>query len=401
MKSCRAGFYFFYFYNKLFVMKPTYLFLMILFFVGKQTHSQTTINGSFVHDGITRTYSFYVPAIYTPGQSVPIIIGLHGTSSSGTQFAQYRDFRPIADTANFIMVHPDGTTLFGQKFWNYGNIFGSTVDDVGFIEALIDTISAHYSVNQNRIYSAGMSNGGFMTYYLACQTNRFAAIGSVTGSMGTTMYNTCNPLRPTPSIHVHGTSDPINPYAGNSTSKSIPSVIKFWVNQNGCDTIPAVTQVPNTNTTDGATAERHLYANGLNGHTIEHFKVTGGEHTWPGCPMPASNDVTCMDFDARIELWRFFRQYEITNATSLNNHEKNLALNIWPNPSQGRFYIEPGNSAVTRVVITDMHGRVAANFVKDNIRNLELGYLIPGIYVAEISGEDFYTVKKLMIISSD
>jgi len=65
--------------------------------------AQTTINGAFEHGGIDRTYSFYVPASYTPGNAVPMVIGLHGLSSSGSNFAQHRDFRPIADTANFIM----------------------------------------------------------------------------------------------------------------------------------------------------------------------------------------------------------------------------------------------------------------------------------------------------------
>ena len=381
-------------------MKHIYSFLIILLFVGT-VKAQTTVNGSFVHDGITRTYSFYVPALYTPGHPVPMVIGLHGTGSSGAQFAQYRNFSPVADTANFIMVHPDGTTLFGQKFWNFGNVLGSTVDDVGFIEALIDTISSHYSIDQNRIYSAGMSNGGFMTYYLACQTDRFAAIGSVTGSMSNSMYTNCNPQRPTPSIHVHGTSDPTNPYAGNSSSKSIPVVTRFWVDQNDCDTIPVITQVPNINTTDGATAERHLYSNGINGNTVEHFKVTGGEHTWPGGPMPGSTDVTCMDFNACVELWRFFRQYKLNSATGIKNTMNDIEVNIWPNPSTGYVNIKTGDCIVTNVIITDLQGRVVRNYTNGNIQYVDLSYIKQGIYTAKISGKDFSVVKKLVIESVD
>lgn len=167
--------------------------------------AQVTVNGSFVHGGITRTYSFYVPASYDPGETVPLVLGLHGLGSSGADFAQYRDFRPIADTANFIMAHPDGSTLFGQRFWNYGNVLGSTVDDVGFLEALIDTISAQYAVDPQRVYCIGMSNGSFMSYCLACQSDRFAAIGAVTGSMSVGMYDSCSPGHPTPTIHIHGT----------------------------------------------------------------------------------------------------------------------------------------------------------------------------------------------------
>src|SRR5690606_22367897 len=195
--------------------------------------AQTTVNGSFVHEGLTRTYSFYVPASYTQGQAVPLILNLHGYTSTGAAQAIYGDFRPIADTAGFIVVHPDGTPdpISGLLFWNFG-IFGTTVNDVGFLEDLIDTVSAHYTIDPERVYCTGMSNGGFMTYAMACESDRFAAVGSVTGSMSVTMYNSCNPDHPTPAIHVHGTDDPTNPYTGNSTSESIPDVVDFWVANN-------------------------------------------------------------------------------------------------------------------------------------------------------------------------
>lgn len=357
--------------------------------------AQTTVNSSFVHDGITRTYSFYVPATYTPGTPVPLIIGLHGTGSSGAQFAQYRDFRPIADTANFIMVHPDGTTMFGQKFWNFGNVLGSTVDDVGFLVALIDTISAHYSVNQNRIYCVGMSNGGFMTYYMACQTNRFAAIGSVTGSMSTSTYNNCNPQRPTPSIHVHGTNDPTNAYNGSASSKSIPDVNRFWVNQNGCDTVPAVFPVPDVVTTDNATAVRYLYSNGINGNTVELFKVVGGEHTWPGCPMPGSTDVICMDFDARKEIWRFFSQYKLT-VTSVNELANN-SLSIWPNPVQNKLNISSELYPIISVVVMDIQGRVIKSQTGEDLSFIDMSNLKAGMYLVKFSGSDFTVIRKIIV----
>ena len=132
-------------------LMKSYCIIALLIFLFGSLDAQTTVSGSFIHGGITRTYSFYVPASYTPGSPVPMVIGLHGLSSSGADFAQNRDFRPIADTANFIMVHPDGSAMLGVRFWNYGNILGSTVDDVGFLEALIDTISASYSINPQRI----------------------------------------------------------------------------------------------------------------------------------------------------------------------------------------------------------------------------------------------------------
>lgn len=372
----------------------TRLFVFFLIYsLSVTSQAQTTISGSFVHGGITRTYSFYVPAAYVPGEAVPMVIGLHGLSSSGSDFAQYRDFRPIADTANFIIVNPDGSTMLGIRYWNYGSVMGSTVDDVGFLEALIDTLSAQYTINPQRVYCMGMSNGSFMSYYMACQSDRFAAIGGVTGSMSVNMYNSCTPQRPIPTIHIHGTSDSTNPYAGNSTMKGIEAVSRFWVDQNGCDTIPLITSVPNTNTSDGSTAERYLYTGGINGHTVELFKVTGGGHSWPGSPMPGSSEVTCMDFDASAEIWRFFSQHEASLSVP---GKESAVLRIFPNPASDVVFIQ-SEKPVNEVVITDMQGRIVSRMVQENIRQMHIQHLREGNYFVKVSGNDFTTIQQLII----
>lgn len=292
------------------------IFAVFLFFVCRPIPAQTLLNRSLIHAGITRTYSLYVPASYVAGRPVPLVMGLHGTSSSGAQFAQYRSFNAIADTANFIVVYPNGTTMLGIRFWNYGKVFGSNVDDLGFLEALIDTLSVQYSINPQRIYCTGMSNGSFMAYYLACQSERFAAIAGVTGSMSPAMLKSCNPTRPIPTLHIHGTEDGINPYKGTSTMVGIDPLNLFWVNLNRCHPTPTLRVVPNRDPKDKATAEHYVYTGGINGNTVELFKVLGGEHTWPGSPMPRSKDITCMDFAASKEIWRFFSQHKLTSSVS-------------------------------------------------------------------------------------
>jgi polyhydroxybutyrate depolymerase len=372
----------------------SYCILTLLICLFGSVNAQTTISGSFVHGGITRTYSFYVPASYVPGNPVPMVIGLHGLSSSGADFAQNRDFRPIADTANFIMVHPDGSTMFGVKFWNYGNILGSTVDDVGFLEALIDTISADFSINQQRIYCAGMSNGSFMAYLMACQSNRFAAIGTVTGSMSVDMYDECNPQNPIPVLHIHGTDDSTNPYAGTSTMKGIDDTNLFWVDQNNCNPVPVVTSVPNTNTADNATAERSVYSGGINGNTVELFKVTGGGHSWPGWPVSGSSEITCMDFDACKEIWRFFSQFESTASIHENEPVK---VHIWPNPASEYITIEAPGYVITEITVRDIRGRLVAKKKGENIDYLDVYHLKAGSYMLEISGKGFSVSQKLVI----
>ncbi len=349
-----------------------------------------------MHGGINRTYSYYVPASYNAANPVPMVIGLHGLSSSGSDFAEYRDFRPIADTANFIVVHPDGSTMLGIRFWNYGNVLGSTVDDVGFLEALIDTISVQFAINSQRVYCVGMSNGSFMAYHLACESDRFAAIGGVTGSMSVNMYNNCNPGRPTPAIHIHGTEDDVNPYEGTSTMVGIEDLNRFWVDQNDCDTVPLITQVPDINTSDNSSATHYLFSGGIDGNTVELYKINGGGHSWPGSPMPSSSEVTCMDFDASIKIWEFFSQYEISEFASLDKTSK-MQMKLWPNPTSGEIFLDSDNGEIARIRIFNLNGEEIEKIEEQDLQYIDLRHLQNGVYAAEISGNNFSVYKKIII----
>jgi polyhydroxybutyrate depolymerase len=376
-------------------MKKAFVFLIVtLSTVVMSVNAQTTVNKSLIYGGITRTYSLYVPASYASSQAVPLLLNLHGYTSNGAQQAIYGDFRPIADTAKFIVVHPNGTVdpIGGQTFWNFG-IVGATVDDYGFLEAMIDAISEEYSINQNRIYSVGMSNGGFMSYGLACQSNRFAAVGSVTGSMSLPMYNSCSPARPTPVIHIHGTVDATVPYNGSASAKAAEDVVAYWVTNNNCNQTPQTTNIPNSNLTDGATAERLLYSGGTNGHTVEFFKVINGGHTWPGSniPLQASGN-TCLDFSASKEIWRFFSQYEIQNTASLENLKINDLVNIYPNPTTDEINF----SVQTNVKILNITGQIVAN--QNQITTLDMNAYPAGIYIAILTDEKGEAFQRSKIV---
>lgn len=381
-------------------MMHKYLFF-ILFVVFGSVRAQSTINGSFVHEGITRTYSFYVPASYVPGEAVPLILNLHGLSTDGAYQEQYRDFRPVADTANFIVAHPDGSMLLGQRFWNYDTLFGSTVDDIGFLETLIDTIVAHYTIHPMRIYAVGVSNGGFMCYALACRSDRFAAIGAVTGSMSTGMYEECDPEYPIPVIHIHGTEDNVNPYEGTSTMTGIEETVRFWVDRNNCDTVPVINEVPDINISDNATATRYLYSGGINEHTIELFKVNGGGHSWPGSPVPGSSETVCLDFDARKEIWRFFSQYQRDEVISVSEHESEVPA-IWPNPASGILHIRASEDRpVTGIAILDMQGRVVEKQSGKRIQIVDVRHLRAGTYIIQASNGISFSSHKLVIADRD
>lgn len=369
------------------------IFIFLFFIICHTSFSQITIEGTLEYDGKTRTYRLYVPASYSVENPVPLILGLHGTSSSGAKFQQYRGFDNIADTANFIAVYPDGTKMLGISFWNYGNVLGSTVDDIGFLEALVDKISQDYSINQNRVYCAGMSNGSFMAYYLACNSLKFAAIAGVTGSMSTNTYNNCASANAIPVLQIHGTADNTNPYVGNSTMKGIDEVVQFWVEKNQCNTTPEIMVVPNTNTADGATASRYLYENGINGNTVELFKINGGGHSWPGKPMPNSSEPICMDFDATQEIWRFFNRFERT--LSLPNEE--TKAEVWPNPAQNEVFFKFKNHTIIEAEIIDLNGKRMLFKKADFLDSLNVTSLDNGMYILRLKTKKEIGFKKLII----
>lgn len=356
------------------------IFLVLTFFalLGINSMAQSTVNGSFLHGGINRTYTFYVPAIYDGSQAVPLVLNLHGYTSNGAQQSFYGNFKNIADTANFIVAHPDGTfDGSSNRFWNVG-FSASSVDDVAFLESLIDTISAAYNIDPRRIYTTGMSNGGYMSYRLVCESDRFAAMASVTGSMTTLNYNNCSPSKPTPVMEIHGTADGTVPYNGFSGSVSTPNVLTYWATFNNCPTPPVMTAVPDTDPTDGATAEHYVYDPGDGGVTIEHFKVINGGHTWPGAVI--STGVTCKDFSASKEIWRFFSQFEHPTASvkEIGSQER---ISIYPNPGNGLFELKTDKPTIESLVITDINGRIV--FTKENhavSAPLDLSRLNTGLY---------------------
>lgn len=323
--------------------------------------AQTTVNSTIQSGGLTRDYLLYVPAIYNGSTPVPLVLNLHGYTSNNLQQEFYGDFRPIADTANFLVVHPNGTMdPNGNRFWNTFNS-GSPVDDVAFLSALIDTLQAAYNIDPNRIYSTGMSNGGFMSYTLACELNdRIAAIASVTGSMTTTNLAACQPGRPVPVMEIHGTADGTVPYNGGNGFVPIPSLVAAWVAFNHANPTPTVTMVPNTNTTDGATAEHYVYSGGDNGSTVEHYKIIGGAHTWPGTAFTIGG-VTDQDFSASKEIWRFFSQYRLDALTAAG--EPIIDAIYWsasPNPVGDYLLLQTNAAEVTaeRVQVYDALGRL-------------------------------------------
>ena len=233
---------------------------------------------TFSHDNVNRNYLIYIPDSYDSEIDYPLMFVFHGFGGIATQFINSADMRDLAESNNFIVVYPQGLDLGGTgSHWNCSNPSAdnkSDVDDIGFIENLIDQLIVDYPVIDNkRIYAAGYSNGGFMSYYLACNSKKFAAIGSVAGTMLDDSYQSCNASFPTAMINIHGTDDFDVPYDGNIYYPSIPEVVDWWKNFNN---------TPNEDllTNQDGSIEQYIYYNDAGDRYVEHIKIIGGGHYW-------------------------------------------------------------------------------------------------------------------------
>jgi polyhydroxybutyrate depolymerase len=175
---------------------------------------------SLNHGGLTRRYLVHVPSSYNNKTSAPLILVFHGGGGNAEDSVGYFNLNEKSNEEGFIVVYPEGTgymineRLFGS--WNGGTCcppaYDNNVDDIGFIKKMIDELKTNFNIDNNKIFSTGMSNGAIMSYGLACElSDTIAAIGP-SGSIG--HFNECNQTRPVPVLHFHGEADPCAKYYG-------------------------------------------------------------------------------------------------------------------------------------------------------------------------------------------
>ena len=234
------------------------------------------VNGSSLHHisvgGHDRSYRLYKPA--GAPASAPLVVMLHGFSGSGKQAESDYKWNGLADSGKFVVVYPDGL----NRAWNVngesccGRSGREGVDDVGFISAAIAEITTNLAIDPRKVYATGMSNGGIMSYTLACTTDIFAAIGPVAGIQ----LNPCRSPHPTSVMAVHGTADRLVPYGGGQgfsviNGPSVPDVNAFWRNVDQCGA-PAITTNGPVTTSTAACADNR-------GAVL--ITVDQGIHEWP------------------------------------------------------------------------------------------------------------------------
>ncbi|OBG95112.1 polyhydroxybutyrate depolymerase [Mycobacterium sp. E3251] len=265
---------------------------------------------SVASGGVSRTFHLYRPQGIA--DAAPLVVMLHGGFGTGQQAERAYHWDAEADAGHFLVAYPDGI----NRAWNAGTCCGEPqrvgADDVGFITTMVGAIEQGIPIDRARVYVTGMSNGAMMALRLGCQSDMFAAIAPVAG----TLLTDCSQARRTSVLQIHGTADDRVPYDGgpgkafalNGTARvdgpSAQSVNATWRAIDACG-------APNSSTTGDVTTQ---IAGCADGRTVELISVAGAGHQWPGGePSPLAEKVAGIPppsaaLDATSTIWQFFAQ---------------------------------------------------------------------------------------------
>lgn len=245
-------------------------------------------------DGVEREYLLTVPDSDSSSEPVPLLFNFHQLQGTAEQQLADSGLEDVARGEGFILVTPQAV---GGVWSVTGFPLTSGADDLGFVNAMIDELSTTYAIDPNRIYATGMSQGGFLSFDLACNfSETFAAIAPVSGVMTPAMTDTCAPVRHVPVLQTHGTADALIAYDGSQTA------IQWWVDFNGASPTPEIVQLPDPFPDNATSVDRLVYAG--SDVDVVHLRVNGGGHVWPG----ADGDS---EIDMAAEIWGFLSQYDL------------------------------------------------------------------------------------------
>ena len=304
---------------KLKSMKPIFFVLFCCTLAGKVVKAGDKpfplLHESIVSGEYNRTFGLYRPTGWDKLKQMPLLLVLHGAGGDAEKMEELSSFEAIAEREKFVLVYPEG---IGYQ-WNDGRGRNELVNDVGFIRRLIDFMISEYSIDSNKVYVSGMSNGGFMTMRLACElSDKIAAVAAVASTVDSSLDAGCQPLKPMPVMLITGNKDKLVPFNGgivprlpNSVLLSQRSLAQKWAKRNGCNTTPIITEMPEL-THDGTTVTKSVYGGGKNNAEVITYLIGNGGHTWPGGYQylsPALIGKTTHELNASETIWEFFKRH--------------------------------------------------------------------------------------------
>ena len=257
---------------------------------------------------------------------------LHGSQGSGNRIRRGSgyEFDSLADRHGFIVAYPDGY----ERHWNDCRAAAQyqakllNIDDVAFMRELVLFMVREYAVDRNRVFVAGLSNGGQMAYRLALEApDLVRGVAVIAASMPTETNMSCERSgKAVPVMIINGTADPINPFNGGEvtlvgsfgsrgTVMSAQASAQYWADLAGNSTEPFFHRYPDSDVDDGSVAERMVWT--MTGRPeIAFVTVDGGGHTipGPGLSFPFFLGSVNHDFSAIDEIWRFFSRESETSS---------------------------------------------------------------------------------------
>ncbi len=286
--------------------------------------------------GQERSYLVHVPAHTAARALLPVVLMLHGGGGSGKGAMHETGWAQKADQEGFLAVFPNALArnparrssfAFNPQLWNDASDRfypdQKAVDDVGFINALLDDLAARFPVDARRVFVTGFSNGASMSFLLGAKLpQRIAAIAPVAGAL----WLEPGALKPpVPMLYLTGTEDPLNlieggvPKLASGSSDKVrakpkppvrDSIVK-WAKALGCATTPV-----SKTSVNGVHTENYCTAG--NGVQVVYMAVDGLGHTWAGGKSLLPERMVGKTTDkikATDVIWDFFQKY--TRAVAL------------------------------------------------------------------------------------
>jgi polyhydroxybutyrate depolymerase len=374
--------------------------------------AQQNVYSGFVFQNKVREYILHTPTGFNISQSLPLYIGLHGSTSSDTAFMNYTQLNNVSDTAKFLVVYPNGI----GKSWADGR--GTTnadiqgIDDISFIARLIDTIVVKYNANPNKVYVAGTSNGGLMVQRLLCELgSKIAAGASCAASITDSVRLKCSNACPKPVMFIHGTADNFVTFNGGAInganggggldgySLHADTAYNFWVNKNSCNGVSTVSNLPNIVILDNSTVVKKEISSCTFPTAVVQYKVVNGGHTWPDAAfnIPALG-VLNKDINASEVTWNFFKTKSLQNCIPVQVTDlvaKKNSIIIYPNPVKN--ILQFNQIIQGEIIIKNVLGEIV-KFIEDSsgIKSIDVTDLANGIYY--IYFKDLKTLERSKFI---
>lgn len=258
---------------------------------------------------------------------LPVVLNWHGLGSDGPQQAILSAYEALAEDEGFLAVHPTGASGPGdsRNSWELAQFDVPGRDDLAMVDDVIDRLVTEFCADPARIYSTGLSNGGFFTALLVCErADRIAAAASIAG---VSHPDGCSPSRPVPFIAFHGTADEVVTFDGGRSAlevgpsdgasrsffdQSMPDEFAEFAADFGCQPEPDPTVIG-----DEVTRNDYLGCDG--GVPLSFYEIEGGGHTWPGSPLgpllAAALGPTTDEVSATVDGWAFMSQFTLASTT--------------------------------------------------------------------------------------